>query len=70
MIQTTFNDILEATDQLPLEDQENLVRILQNRLRDQKRSKIVKDVQEAEQEFTQGKCQSVTPAQLMEEILS
>jgi hypothetical protein len=70
MTQTTFAEILEAADQLPLEDQENLIDILQNRLRDGRRANLVKDVQEAQKEFAEGKCQPVTPEQLMEEILS
>ncbi len=70
MTQTTFAEILEAADQLPLEDQENLIDILQKRLRDGRRANLVKDVQEAQKEFAEGKCQPVTPEQLMEEILS
>jgi hypothetical protein len=69
-IQTTFAEILEAAEQLPLEDQENLIHILQNRLRDQKRTELVRDVQEAQQEFAQGQCQPLTPEQIMGEILS
>ena len=69
-IQTTFAEILEAAEQLPLEDQESLIHILQNRLRDQKRTELVRDVQEAQQEFAQGQCQPMTPEQIMEEILS
>ena len=69
MRQATLVDILEAAEQLPLEDQENLIHILQNRLREQKRVALVKDVREAQQEFAQGKCQPVTPEQLIEEIL-
>ncbi len=70
MIQTTFAEILEAADQLPLEDQENLIDILQKRLQDHRRACLVKDVQEAQKEFAEGKCQPLTPEQLMEEILS
>ena len=70
MIQTTFAEILEAAAQLPLEDQENLIDILQKRLRDRRRAYLVKDVQEAQKEFAEGKCQPITPEQLMEEILS
>jgi len=67
---TTFAEILESADQLSLEDQEDLIIILQNRLRDRRRAERVRDVQEAQQEFAEGKCQPVTPEQLMEEILS
>lgn len=67
--QTTFAEILEAAKQLPLEDQENLIHILRNRLRDQKRTELVRDVQEAQQEFAQGQCQPMTPEQIRREIL-
>ena len=70
MRKTTFAEILEKADELPLEEQETLIHILQNRLRDQRRAERVRDVEEAQQEFASGKCQPVTPEQLMEEILS
>ncbi|MFM7580696.1 MAG: hypothetical protein ACKN9E_10140 [Microcystaceae cyanobacterium] len=70
MTKATFAEILDATEQLPLEDQENLIHILKNRLRDQKRTELVKDIYEAQQEYAQGQCQPVTPQQIMEEILA
>ena len=70
MIQATFAEILEAADQLPFEDQENLIITLQNRLRDRRRSERVSDVQEAQKEFAEGKCQPVTPEQIRKELLS
>jgi hypothetical protein len=66
----TFSDILEAADQLTLHDQEELVRILEHRLREQKRTALVKHVQDAQQEFAQGNCQPITPVELMKEILA
>ncbi|NER98654.1 MAG: hypothetical protein F6J86_33325 [Symploca sp. SIO1B1] len=70
MTKATFAEILESADQLPLEDQENLILILQSRLRNHRRAERVRDVQEAEQEFAEGKCQPATPEQLMKEILA
>lgn len=70
MTQINFGDILEAAEQLSLEDREDLIRILQNRLKEQKRADIVKDVRESEREFDRGECKPVTPEQLMKEILS
>jgi hypothetical protein len=67
---TTFTEILDAADQLSPEDQENLIEILQKRLRYRRRAALVRDVQEAQKEFAEGKCQPVTPAQLIKEILS
>ncbi|MEM7594718.1 MAG: hypothetical protein AAF383_25015 [Cyanobacteria bacterium P01_A01_bin.83] len=69
MTQTNFGDILEAAEKLSVEDREDLIRILQNRLREQKRADVIRDVRQSEQEFAQGKCQPVTPEQLMKEIL-
>ena len=69
MTPVTFSDILEAADQLTLQDQEELIYILENRLREQKRTALLKDVRDAQKEFEQGQCQATTPEQLMEEIL-
>ena len=70
MTQITFETILDAADQLPLEDQENLIDILQKRLRDHRRAELVQEVQQAQQEFAQGQCKIATPQQIIEEILS
>jgi hypothetical protein len=70
MTQATFAEILDATEQLPLKEQEQLIHILKNRLRDQKRAELIKDIDEAQQEYIQGQCQPRTPQQLMEEILA
>ncbi|MEO0837196.1 MAG: hypothetical protein AAFY16_14795, partial [Cyanobacteria bacterium J06642_3] len=67
MAQINFGDILEAAEQLSTEDREDLIRILQNRLREQKRADVISDVRESEQEFAQGKCQPVTPEQLIKQ---
>jgi transcriptional regulator CtsR len=70
MTEATFTEIVEAADQLSPEDQEDLIDILQKRLLARRRAALVRDVQEAQKEFADGKCQPVTPGQLMEEILS
>lgn len=70
IVETPFTKILDAADQLLLEDQEDLIHILQNRLRDRRRAELLKDVQESQQEFALGQCKPVTPEQLMEELLA
>jgi hypothetical protein len=70
MTQATFADLVEAAEQLQLEEQEDLIHILNNRLRDRKRAELIKDVAEAQQEFAQGKCKPMTPEQIMGELLS
>ena len=65
-----FGEILEAADELPIEDQETLIAILKNRLRERRRGELLKDIREAEKEFKEGKCQPVTPDEFMREISS
>ena len=65
-----FGEILEAADDLPVEDQETLIAILKNRLRERRRGELAKDIHEAGKEFEKGSCRPVTPDELMREILS
>ncbi|MDB9315582.1 hypothetical protein PN462_20890 [Spirulina sp. CS-785/01] len=67
--QQNFAEIVDSADRLSIEEQENLIQILQNRLRDRRRAERVRDIQEAQNEFAEGKCYPATPQQLMEEIL-
>jgi len=69
MSNTTFAEIIEAVAHLLPDQQETLIKILQNRLLEQKRAELIKDIQQAQQELVEGKYHPVTPAQLMEEIL-
>jgi hypothetical protein len=70
IVETTFAKVLEAADQLLPEEQEDLIHILQKRLHDHRRFELIRDVQEAQQEFALGLCKLVTPEQLMEELLA
>ena len=70
LAESNFTKILEAADQLLIEDQEDLIKILQNRLRDRRRAELIKEVQDAQREFALGQCQPTTPEQLMQELLS
>lgn len=63
-----FQDILEAADRLSLEDKEALIDVLQRRLVDQRREEIAREIEAARREFQSGKCQPMTPDELMKEI--
>ncbi|OFV98686.1 MAG: hypothetical protein A3H28_04480 [Acidobacteria bacterium RIFCSPLOWO2_02_FULL_61_28] len=65
-----FGEIVEAADELTIEDQETLLTILKNRLRDRRRAELVKEIQEARKEFEEGRCRPATPDELMREISS
>jgi hypothetical protein len=65
-----FGDVLEAADKLPLEEQESLIEILQQRMIEHRRAELAKDIEAARQEFRRGHIQSVTPSDIINEILS
>jgi hypothetical protein len=64
-----FDDVLEAADQLSLEDQEALIAILRRRLAQAGRHRLAAEVQQARQEFAAGQCRPTTPDALLREIL-
>lgn len=65
-----YREILEGAEGLSVDDQETLVEILKSRLRERRRAGLARDVQSAQLEFAEGRCQPSTPAELMKEILS
>lgn len=65
-----FGEVVEAVDQLSLDEQETLLAIMHRRLVERGRQRVVAAVQESLKEYQEGKCRAVTPDELMEEILS
>ena len=71
MAQTmAFGEVLEAIDQLSLDEQETLIDILHRRIAEQGRRKLAAEIESARQEFAEGQCQPATADDLMKEILS
>lgn len=66
----SFNEILEAADQLSLDEQATLLEVLQNRFIEHRREALVRDVQQARREFEAGQCLPISPADLLKNILS
>ena len=64
-----FGQILEAVDQLSLEEQAALSEVLRRRIIEYRRDEFARDTREAQQEFQKGRCRATTPAEIMEEIL-
>jgi hypothetical protein len=64
----SFDQVLEAADQLPLAAQETLVDILRHRIVDEQREALATDIRAAEQEFEAGHCRAVTPDELVQEV--
>jgi len=67
---TSFAEVLEAADGLPLDDQESLAQILHRRVIERRRAELAREVLEAQQEFEQGHCRPVRADELMAEILA
>ena len=65
-----FGEVLEVIDKLSLEEQETLLDIVQRRIAEQNRKRLVAEIQESRQEYAEGKCKPVTTDELMKEILS
>ena len=69
LTETPFSDVLEAVDQLSLEDQQSVVEILRSRIIEKRRDDLVAEVEEAEAEYQAGKAVPRTARQLIDEIL-
>jgi hypothetical protein len=65
-----FGEILEAVDEMSLDEQETLTDIIRRRIIERRRRQLITEVHDAQKEFQAGNCQSVMPDELMAEILS
>jgi len=68
MISTTFDDVLDAIEHLPLDQQADLVDVVRRRLAERARQQIIADAREARAEFAAGKTRSTTIDELIHEI--
>lgn len=66
----SFNDIVEAAEQLTLAEQASLIDILRHRLADKRRAELAQDVRDARQEFQRKQVQATTADDIMNELLS
>jgi predicted AAA+ superfamily ATPase len=66
----SFGELLEAADQLTLEEQADLVEILSRRISERRRDELAEEIREAQQDYAAGKCRPATPAAILKNILS
>ncbi len=66
----SFNDILEAVDKLPQEDQQTLMEIVRRRQIALRRKQIARDIASANREYRAGKCKIRTPEEIMRDVMS
>lgn len=65
---STFAEIVDAADQLTVEEQESLVDILSRRIAEARRAELVRDVNEARNEHRRGGTAKAAVADIMDEI--
>jgi len=65
-----FGEVLEAVEELTVEEQETLVEIVNRRMLDRRRAQLAEDVKAAQRDYQDGACKPTTPDDLMREILS
>lgn len=66
----TFGQLLESIEELPVEDQESLVTVMQKRMAERRRNELIDAVSKARAEFKTGKCRPATPSEIMKKILA
>ena len=64
-----FGEVLEAADQLSPDEQKELAAILNRRLAQAARHRVAAEIQEARQEFAQGRCVPASPDEIIREIM-
>ncbi len=70
MPSTTFDEVLDAIEQLPLEQQADLVDVVRRRLAERGRQRIIADAREARAEFASGKTSATSIDDLMRGVES
>ena len=63
-----FGQVLEWADELSLEEQQDLVSILQRRVREQRRTELIEAVKDARKEFKEGRCRPASVSEIMKKI--
>jgi hypothetical protein len=64
-----FAEVLEAVDQLSLDEREELIAILHRRLAEEGRKRVARDIRESRKELAAGRCQPATIDEIMREIV-
>lgn len=69
MIKTsTFQQVLETVEALSPEEQAMLLEIIQNRLREQKRQELLKNIEQSEQDYAEGNVKRGSVSDLMKAL--
>ncbi len=66
--QPKFDEVVEAIEHLPLDQQADLLHLMQRRLAEKGRGRIADDVREARAEFKRGKAKRASAQEIVDEI--
>ena len=64
----SFQDLIEAVESMPLDDQSMLVELINKRIMEKRRSELVDEVQEARRAFKKGEVKRGTLEDLMKDL--
>ncbi len=64
-----FHEVIEIIEMLPEEEQETLLDIIQHRLKERGRERIIENVKKAREELERGEVRQGTVKELMREIM-
>jgi hypothetical protein len=64
---TTFSEIVDAADGLSVDEQMTLLEILRRRIAERNRQRLLRDVEEARDEFATGKARVASVSEIMDE---
>ena len=65
---TTFSEVVDAADDLSVDEQETLLEILRRRIAKRNRDALVRDVADARAEFRSGSAGATSVSDLMDEV--
>jgi len=65
---TTFSEIVEAADNLSVDEQESLIGLLRRRIAERNRARLTREVAEARAEHQSGKSRPAAIADIMDDI--
>lgn len=66
----SFAELLDAVNELPFDEQAELVEIVQRRLLEHRRDELAKEIRQARRDFQAGHCHPATPSEILRDIFS
>ena len=65
-----FCDVLEAAEELTLDEQTELVEVMQRRLAEQRRERFLEELRQSQAEYARGEAKRATADEIMKELKS